>query len=60
MRYLLLIVFLCGCSTTAYRKGDCMILKGYGAASASWESEGEKYSISRVEPVKMPDLIPTR
>lgn len=60
MRYLLLLIFLVSCSVTANRKGDELTLSGFGAQSASWEKDGEKYSISKSEPVKIPDAVLTR
>ena len=59
MRYLFLLLFLTGCTVTANRKGDELTLSGFGAQSASWESNGEKYSISKSEPVKVPEILPT-
>ena len=60
MRYLLLLLFLIGCTVTANRKGDELTLSGFGAQSASWEKDGEKYSISKAEPMKVPEILPTR
>ena len=60
MRYLILLIFLVGCTTTAHREGNFMVLKGYGAKEASWEKDGEKYSISRDKAIPIPDIIPTR
>ena len=61
MKYitLLFILTLTSCTTIAYRKDNTMILKGYGAKQASWEQDGNKYSISRGEPLKIPELLPT-
>ncbi|KKM05283.1 hypothetical protein LCGC14_1755740 [marine sediment metagenome] len=54
------IVMLIGCTATASRKGDELTLKGWGATSATWEKDGEKYSITKEEAVKVPDILPTR
>ena len=56
----LMILSLTGCAVTAERTGDFLKLEGWGASSASWEKDGEKYSISKSEPIKVPDILPTR
>ena len=57
---LILMVFISGCSVCAYRDGDTLTLKGFGVQSATWEQDGEKYSISKKEPFSVPDILPTR
>ena len=54
---LILITWLAsGCVITATRKGNKMTLDGWGAKGATWEKDGEKYSISKTEPISVPDL----
>ena len=48
-----------GCAVIAEREGNSMKLKGWGATSASWEKDGEKYSITKEEALKTPDILPT-
>lgn len=62
MRYLILVLFLSGCTTLGHvdTKKKIIILKGYGAESFSYEKDGEKYSISRGKAIPIPDVIPTR
>ena len=61
---LYIILFFClssiSCTTIGHvdTEKKIIILKGYGAKSFSWEKDGEKYSISRDEPVAFPDSIP--
>ena len=55
---LLAVFFLAGCTVTAYREGNNLTLKGFGAKSASWEESGDKFSISKGEPFKVPDILP--
>lgn len=58
---LLLFVFLIsGCAVSAHRDGDTLILKGFGVQQATWEKDGEKYSISKKEPFSVPSLVPVR
>ena len=62
MKIFCLILFVCsvafiGCAVTAYREGDTMTLKGFGAKKATWP---EGYSIEKEEPIKIPDLLPLR
>ncbi len=56
----ILIVFISGCAISAERNGDTLVLKGFGAKSASWEKDGEKYTISKGEPFSVPDILPVR
>lgn len=46
-----------GCTVTATRDGDTMVLKGFGAKEAKW-SDGS--GISKEEPFKVPDVLPER
>lgn len=57
MKYLLLLIFLTGCSVTAHREGDVLTLKGWGAKSAKWGADGSA-EISKEEPIRTPDLLP--
>ena len=57
---LILTIFVSGCSVSAYRDGDKLTLTGFGVQSASWEKDGEKYSISKNEPFSVPDILPVR
>ena len=56
------ILLLSGCAVTGNISEDrrTIVLKGWGATQASWEKDGEKYSISKQEALKVPDIIPTR
>ena len=55
----ILLILVMGCAATANRDGDKLTLKGWGATSATWEKDGEKYSISKQEALKVPDILPT-
>ena len=57
---LLFCLLLVGCAVSAHRDGDKLTLTGFGVSSASWEKDGEKYSISKNEPFKVPDILPVR
>ncbi len=57
---ILFLIILSGCAVSAHRDGDKLTLTGFGASSASWEKDGEKYSISKNEPFKVPSLVPLR
>ena len=60
INFIILLLFCLlsiSCAITANRKGDKLILRGYGAKSASWEKDGEKYSIEKSEPIKVPEII---
>ena len=58
---LIILVFLIsGCAVSAEREGDKLILRGFGAKQATWEKDGEKYSISKGEPFSVPDILPIR
>ena len=62
MKYVILSIFLLtsiSCTVTANRKGDKLILKGWGAKSAEWTADGGA-KISKEEPIRTPDLMPTR
>ena len=59
MRYLLLLIFLTGCAVTAEGDGDTLTLKGWGAKQAKWGADGSA-EISKEEPIRTPDFIPTR
>lgn len=52
---LVLLILLTGCTTTqAWRDGDTMYLKGFGAKRAKWADGAE---LERSEPVKVPDIV---
>ncbi len=59
---LLVVLFLAGCAVTGTlsKKGKVLKLEGFGAKSASWEIDGNKYSISKGEPFKVPDILPVK
>ncbi len=57
---LLFALLLAGCAVSAERDGDTLVLRGFGAKSATWERDGEKYSISKGEPFSVPDILPLR
>ena len=62
MKYLIFtILLLTGCAVTGNISEDrrTIVLKGWGATSASWEKNGEKYSITKEEALKTPDILPT-
>ena len=62
MKCLILILFCLSsisCAVTANREGDKLILKGWGAKSAEWTADGGA-KISKEEPIRTPDLMPTR
>ncbi len=50
-----IIPILAGCTVVAYKNGDRMTLKGFGAKKAAWP---EGYSIEKDEPFSVPDIIP--
>lgn len=61
MKYLIFIIFLTGCAVTGHISEDrrTIVLKGWGATSAEWTADGGA-KISKEEPIRTPDLIPTR
>ena len=62
MKYMLVLILLCGCATIGkvnLEKKE-ITLRGYGAESFSYEKDGEKYSITRGKAIPIPDIIPTR
>ena len=57
---LLFVLLISGCAVSAERDGNTLTLTGFGAKSARWEKDGEKYSISKGEPFSVPDILPIR
>ena len=54
MIILLMILLLSSCTVVADRKGDKLILKGFGAKGAKWADGAE---ITKEEPLKVPNVF---
>ena len=48
-----------GCAVTEERDGNTLTLRGWGAKQAKWGADGSA-EISKEEPIRTPDFIPTR